>query len=457
MYFAASNLTFKPSYFAKQVSKCIFVHCTVPCQTIFPQSLCSNPGQSTFCIMERLEEDLTCAVCYSLFTDPRVLPCSHTFCKSCLDTLLQVSSNYNIWRPLRQPLKCPNCRNVAELPPTGTAALPCNVSLKAIIEKYQRDGRPREPSCEEHQLQPLNMYCVLDRQLICGLCLTVGQHQGHPIDDLQAAYIREKQTPQHLAKLSEKKFLQVCEIGKKLELKKEHCEDALQQDRQEVLQFFQRLETTLAKKKNAYLDALDKAGTDVAHAYDPLIYRVKEMQEEQLDLVTLGSAVEDEDSALVFLDKVHVFKERVEEFIQTPLPSVLSLSVSPRAADYLHTHWPAVTIGSLDEAPVPKMSCCSRCRSQPLCSRPASWLHYLCTGSLMAGVLFLGLLIALWGYPIDEELLDFSLLSTISQVVHSVSSELITSVWSSAELLITNGHQAFQQLATFIKSLCLHE
>lgn len=85
--------------------------------------------------MDNLEEDLTCSVCYSLFSDPRVLPCSHTFCKSCLDNLLQVSTNYSVWRPLRVPLKCPNCRGVVELPPMGVEALPTNVSLRAIIEK----------------------------------------------------------------------------------------------------------------------------------------------------------------------------------------------------------------------------------------------------------------------------------------------------------------------------------
>lgn len=85
--------------------------------------------------MDILEEDLTCSVCYSLFSDPRVLPCSHTFCKSCLDSLLQTSTNYSIWRPLRMPLKCPNCRSVVELPPSGVDALPTNVSLRAIIEK----------------------------------------------------------------------------------------------------------------------------------------------------------------------------------------------------------------------------------------------------------------------------------------------------------------------------------
>lgn len=417
--------------------------------------------------MDRLEEDLTCSVCYSLFKDPRVLPCSHTFCKSCLDNLLQVSTNYSIWRPLRLPLKCPCCRSVLELPPTGTEALPSNVSLKAIIEKYQNDSGPRRPSCEVHQ-QPLNMFCVLDRQLICGLCLTIGQHQGHPIDDLQAAYIREKQTPsQLLARLSGQKWAQVCELGKQLEREKERCEGVLQQDRQEVLQFFQTLEGMLGRKKQAFLDALDKAGAEVAQAYDPLIYRVKELQEEQLDLVSLGSSVEDEESPLVFLDNVHVFRERVEEFIQAPLPSVLHLSLAPRAADYLQKHWPALTISSLDEAPVPKVSCCTRCCTQGQnvggSGCPGETQLQLWSVQMIPVVLLLALLlITLWVKIVGGTLLGFSLPSSINNTVHDISSKLITSVWSSVEVLVasvqrshvaTMGEHILQQLAAFLKSL----
>nr|XP_020491778.1 tripartite motif-containing protein 59 [Labrus bergylta]XP_020491779.1 tripartite motif-containing protein 59 [Labrus bergylta] len=429
--------------------------------------------------MDNLEEDLTCSVCYSLFSDPRVLPCSHTFCKSCLDNLLHVSTNYSIWRPLRLPLKCPNCRSVVELPPAGVEALPTNVCLRAIIEKYQNESEPRPPPCEEHHRQPLNMYCIQDRQLICGMCLTVGEHQGHPIDDLQAAFIREKQTPALLlARLSERRWAQVCELGEQLEQEKARCEGLVRQDRQEVNQFFQTLEAVLVQKKHAYMDALDKAGAEVARAYDPLIHRVKELQEEQLDLVSLGSSVEEEDSPLVFLDKVHLFRERVEEFIKTPLPSVINLSVSPRAAEFLQQHWPAVTIGSLEEAPVPKLCCCARCggveavmENEAGRYRSGSWLQDLKPTS---SVVLLGLLLLLGVMlvnPVGGASLGFSLLSRFSQVVHGLSSELVTSVWDTAGsaytvmeatidkwscLLSAVGEKALQQLAALFQTLTSH-
>ncbi|KAM9732669.1 tripartite motif-containing protein 59 [Menidia menidia] len=312
--------------------------------------------------MENLEEDLTCSVCYSLFSDPRVLPCSHTFCKACLDNLLQVSTNYSIWRPLRLPIKCPNCRGVVELPPSGVEALPTNVSLRAIVEKFQRDGEPRAPSCPEHHRQPLNMYCVQDRRLICGLCLTVGGHRGHAIDDLQAAFARERGAPsQLLAKLSEQRWAQVCELAEQLEQEKARCEALLRQDRLDVAQFFLSLEALLARKRQACLEALETAAGEVAQAYDPLIHRAKELQEEQLDLVSLGPSVEEEDAPLVFLEKVHLFRERVEKLTTAPLPPVVSLSVTPRAAAFLQQHWAPLTLGSLEAAPVPKVCCCARC------------------------------------------------------------------------------------------------
>uniref|UniRef100_A0A4W5PB66 Tripartite motif containing 59 n=1 Tax=Hucho hucho TaxID=62062 RepID=A0A4W5PB66_9TELE len=445
----------------------------------------NKPGMQSLIVpsphltMHNLEEDLTCSVCYSRFTDPRVLPCSHTFCKSCLDKVFQVSAIYSIWRPLQLPLK-------------GCYALPINVSLRAII-KFQKDSHPRPPSCPEHHRQPLNVYCVQDRQLICGFCLTVGQHQGHSIDDMHAAFIRERQAPAHLlARLSDHrraevcelgeqleqasceglvrqdrqaveqyfqglelarkkeafmgaldtasvevslaydpliqklKKLQVCELGEQLE-QKASCEGLVRQDRQAVEQYFHGLELVLARKKEAFMGALDTASVEVSLAYDPLIRRL-ELQE-QLDLLSLGSAVEDEDSPLVFLEKFYLFRE-VEALVNPPLPKVISLSITLVLLS---------TIEGLVEEPVPRFFCCAKptilvkvLRTEAG-SHPGGWVNDLLLQlQPTLPVVLLLLLAAVWVNPVGGASLGFS---KRSQMLHGLSSKLTASLWETAGFL----------------------
>lgn len=190
-----------------------------------------------------------------------------------------------------------------------------------------------------------------------------------------------------------------------------------------------------------------------------------------MDIVSLGSSVEDEESPLVFLEKVHLFRDRVDKFVKTPLPSLINLSVTPRAAAYLQQHWPAVSIGRLEEAPVPKVCCCARCGSGESkakvvgSSREArnTWHELPVTSVVLLGLLLL--LAVLWLNPVRGESLRFSLLS---QFVHSFSSEFIFSVcemaasayavmgtalhrWSSQLSLVSD--EAFQQVVAFFKTL----
>ena len=53
--------------------------------------------------MARKEVDLKCAVCLELFTEPKVLPCCHTFCKKCLEGILEKAEE-------KEKLVCPQCR-----------------------------------------------------------------------------------------------------------------------------------------------------------------------------------------------------------------------------------------------------------------------------------------------------------------------------------------------------------
>lgn len=290
----------------------------------------------------------------------------------------------------------------------------------------------------------------------------------------------EKQAPARLlARLSDQRWAQVCELGEQLQKEKALCESLVKKDRQAVEKFFLSLDLLLARKRENFLGALDAVSVEISLAYDPLIHKVKDIQEEQLDLVSLGSSVEKEDSPLVFLDKVHMFRERVDALVKAPLPSVTHLSITPRAAEFLQQHWPAVTIGKLGEGPVPQVSCCTKPDGQGPEDGPqaggdqagAQSKDFLLQLQPTAPVVLLGLLLLLvvvWLNPVGGASLGFSLLSQLSQVVHGLGSELTGSLWKTVGVLYaemeqvlercssalsTLGESIYQQLASFYKSL----
>ncbi|KAJ0065927.1 hypothetical protein NL108_000177, partial [Boleophthalmus pectinirostris] len=114
---------------------------------------------------EALRQDLTCAVCQSIFSDPVLLPCTHSFCRECLQRSLQVSQT------------CPFCRE----PCTEDQTI-VNRDLKNACETFVKQTnwksppKPSEFCCTLH-LKPLELYCELDERLVCVDCAT--SHSAH--------------------------------------------------------------------------------------------------------------------------------------------------------------------------------------------------------------------------------------------------------------------------------------
>lgn len=316
--------------------------------------------------MHNFEDELTCPICYSIFEDPRVLPCSHTFCRNCLENVLQASGNFYIWRPLRIPLKCPNCRSIIEIAPTGIESLPVNFALRAIIEKYQQEDHPDLITCPEHYRQPLNVYCLLDKKLVCGHCLTIGQHHGHPIDDLQSAYLKEKDTPHKLLEqLTDTHWTDITRLIEKLEEQKSLSEKMVQSDKEIVLQYFKELSDTLEQKKKIFLTALCDVGNLINQEYVPQIERMKEMREQQFELMTLTTSLQEE-SPLKFLEKLDDVRQRVQILKQRPLPDVRPVEICPRVSQVLKEDWSRTEIGQIKKLHIPEMKISSK-------RMPCSW------------------------------------------------------------------------------------
>ncbi|XP_065701064.1 tripartite motif-containing protein 59 [Patagioenas fasciata] len=306
--------------------------------------------------MHHFEEELTCSICYSIFEDPRVLPCSHTFCRNCLEGVIQLSSNFSIWRPLRVPLKCPTCRSIVEIPTSGIESLPINFALKAIIEKYQQEDPSDVATCSEHYRQPLNVYCVLDKKLVCGHCLTIGKHNGHPIDDLQSAFLKEKATSGKLVEqLTDKHWTNVCLLMEKLKEQKSQCENVVQDDKKAVVQYFKKLSDTLEHKKQALLTTLDEVNAHILDEYEPLIEKLKKIREEQLELMSLNTCIQKEESPLAFLEKVDDLRQRIKALKQQQLPDLKPMEVYPRIEHLLKDVWSKTEIRQINKILTPKI------------------------------------------------------------------------------------------------------
>ncbi|NXH17839.1 TRI59 protein, partial [Bucco capensis] len=309
------------------------------------------------------EEELTCSICYNLFEDPRILSCSHTFCRNCLEGVIQSSRNFSIWRPLRLPLKCPNCRTSVEIPAAGCELLPINFAVKAIVEKYRREDHA-EVTCSEHYRQPLNIYCLLDRKLVCGYCLTVGEHNGHPIDDLQSAYMKEKSTAgKLLEQLTDKHWTDVCFLLEKLKEQKSQCEGVVKSDRKAVVYYFKKLSDILEQKKQALLTALDEANAQIFLKYDPLIESLKKLRQEQLDLICLNRVIQKEESPLIFLEKISDMQQRIKALKEKQLPAVTPVEVYPRVTHLLKDVWSKTEIGQIGKLLSPKVKLITRRKS----------------------------------------------------------------------------------------------
>ncbi|CAF0981112.1 unnamed protein product [Adineta ricciae] len=118
--------------------------------------------------MPSFEETLTCPVCLDLFDDPRLLPCSHTFCCKCLRSTINSHSF----------VTCPLCRSRF-----FGQILPVNRIVSTLVEQIRQDKSDANRSfhisakcydCKSYQKLDVCYHCDT---LLCNKC-----HHKHEID-----------------------------------------------------------------------------------------------------------------------------------------------------------------------------------------------------------------------------------------------------------------------------------
>ena len=77
-------------------------------------------------LLEGVSELVECGICSEeLYTDPKDLPCRHTFCAECIKD----------WAgKCQKATTCPICRREFSIPVGGIASLPLNATIAKLVE-----------------------------------------------------------------------------------------------------------------------------------------------------------------------------------------------------------------------------------------------------------------------------------------------------------------------------------
>lgn len=261
--------------------------------------------------VQRLKERfLECPVCYEEFTEntrlPRVLPCLHTHCESCLKKLLNETNvkctlcmkNYSVpdgnlrifptdytrkdlrdfvLASLRQPdLVCEGCdsKDAAKYRCKTCAHFLCEACSAAhgrllVLKDHEIFSLDDEQCSEEnlskfahqeicetpgHEREAVHYYCTSlgCEKSICTRCFLL-QHKEHDVKDIQEVYSKRKRVLEEEARMLFRRIDECAEIRSKVTSTKEEVESSRSKSIEELNTAFETLENLLKKRKDALM------------------------------------------------------------------------------------------------------------------------------------------------------------------------------------------------------------
>ena len=143
---------------------------------------------------EKVRKEVTCSVCLKIFEEPKILPCLHTFCVKCLQTLWQQADAVGINRIIH----CPQCREKVQLSSVQELRPSFSVShLLEIVDMQDRLSRGAPPTCQScSKNAPAVASGTPCGIFLCSLCLDVhktlkvtSSHQVHSLDDIRSGKV----------------------------------------------------------------------------------------------------------------------------------------------------------------------------------------------------------------------------------------------------------------------------
>lgn len=136
---------------------------------------------------------VNCTICSEIFDDPRMLACQHSFCRQCLDKLVE-----DKW------LRCPQCKTLTRLP-FGVEGLEVNRVILQLMGRQKRSSDATKgevaPCSECSFVTNLSLceHCNID---LCPICKAT--HFKNLKDDI-CVYVKKINADNRLLEVQESK------------------------------------------------------------------------------------------------------------------------------------------------------------------------------------------------------------------------------------------------------------
>ncbi len=116
--------------------------------------------------LDQLEKEVTCGICQEYYTDPKILPCLHYYCKQCVLRLVPRTNT-------GKPFHCPECRCKCTLPEEGVEGFKSAFFVnrfKSTVSTLRRAHGKVEVKCEACSGDKANSFCHQCAMFICQIC-----------------------------------------------------------------------------------------------------------------------------------------------------------------------------------------------------------------------------------------------------------------------------------------------
>ncbi|XP_042200806.1 zinc-binding protein A33-like isoform X3 [Callorhinchus milii] len=253
---------------------------------------------------QSLTEELICPVCLELFTDPVILDCSHSFCRSCITRCWEKPG----------PSSCPVCQETFLERNLRTNRALGNLSEKAREMNLDPKKTTIKHRCEKHQKQ-LRLFCETDKKLICSICRDAQEHRDHsflPIDE--AVEIYKDKVNSSLASLTQRKAAALEAEGKQKE-KISQVKEQTDSLENHIMAEFAKMHQSLTDREQRVIRELRQREEEVLHRMEKNLVEIRgKLVSVQQKLSELQKQMEKD--AVTFLQEETARKRRIsdEEF-----------------------------------------------------------------------------------------------------------------------------------------------